>query len=66
MKRRGVPVKPKTHPFQPDTTATHWDGEQTCASCTLRKGNRVHQVPEQSDDAKRIDRRRVGERDETA
>lgn len=33
------------HVFQPDTAATHWDGEQTCATCTLRKSNRVHQVP---------------------
>lgn len=57
-------MRPKTHVFQPDSSATHWDGEQTCVRCTLRRGNKVHDVPPVPVEVAERDARTLGEREE--
>lgn len=55
----------RVHVFVPDPVSTLWDGEVTCSSCTLRRSNRVHDVPKRSAEEDRIDARRLGENEES-
>lgn len=48
------------HVYADDGTADH-RGRSRCGVCGLPRSNRLHVVPERSDEAREYERRRLGE-----